>query len=346
VFWVLHGEEEFLRSEFLAKLKSELGDPSMADLNTMVLDGRRVTQSEIIYAADSIPFLTGKRLVLVEGLLSRLSADKKPGKSKKGPENAASGATQASSFLDELIAYLGRVPETTILVLVESQPLPSNHPLRSLSNELSAKGKVQEFRPLFAEKDGAARLNKWIRERAASKGLEIFAEVVQALAKSIGYDLRLMDQELEKLSAYAAGNKKLTAADVRQLVPYVREADIFEMVDAFGRRDVQQATRLLHQMLDEGNAPLYLLSMIVRQFRIMIQVKELRSLGFDLTGMARELKLHEFAVKKGLAQAQNFSSDQLLDMYYTLAELDAAIKTGKVQDVLALDLFIAELCAV
>lgn len=344
MFWVLHGEEEFLRSEFLAKMKAELGDPGMADLNTTALDGRRVTLSEIVYAGDSVPFLSGKRLVVVEGLLSRLSADKKPGKPRKGPERAAAAPPQAS-FLDELIAYLGRVPETTILVLVESQTLPPSHPLRALSKELSSRGKVQEFRPFSLEKDGGARLTRWIRDRAASKGLELSAEGVQGLATAIGHDLRLIDQELEKLSAYADGKKKLTMADVRQLVPYVREADIFEMVDAFGRRDTPKATRLLHQMLDEGKAPLYLLTMIVRQFRIMLQVKELRSLGFDPAGIAAELRLHEFAVKKGLAQAQNFSPDQLLDAYNALAELDAAIKTGKVQEVVGLDLFIAQLCS-
>jgi DNA polymerase-3 subunit delta len=133
----------------------------------------------------------------------------------------------------------------------------------------------------------------------------------------------------------------VSAQDVRRLVAYVAEADIFEMVDALGRRDIRRATALLHRMLDEGKAPLYLLAMIVRQFRIMIQVKELASLGANPDETSKRLRLHGYVVKKALAQARNFSFDELTSMYDSLAEYDAAIKTGKIDDDLALDLLIA-----
>ena len=345
MFWLLHGEDEFRRSEFLTKLKTGLGDPTTVEINTTVLDGRRVTLSEIIHACSAIPFLGTSRLVIVDGLLTHLGRAKKQSKRNKKGRSSKDITASANSTLKDLKEFLGRLPDTTVLVFVENQSLPSGHPLRSLTQGDSAVGKVREFRLFSASRrDGPDQLSRWIKDRARSKGVELSSDLVNILATYVGYDLRLMDQELEKLSVYAADTGKVSAADVRRLVPYVREADIFEMVDALGRRNTQKATVLLHRMLDEGKAPLYLLTMIVRQFRIMIQVKELNALGFNVAESAKQLRLHEFVVKKSLAQAQNFSFDQLSRIYDSLAESDAAIKTGKMNETLALDLLIAEVC--
>jgi len=64
--------------------------------------------------------------------------------------------------------------------------------------------------------------------------------------------------------------------------------------------------------------------------------------GFSATETARQLRLHEFVVKKCLEQARSVSIDQLCAIYFSLAEYDAAIKTGRISEMLALDLLIAE----
>ena len=353
MFWILHGEDEFRRSEFLADLKRDLGDPVMLDVNTTILDGRRITLRDIVHACDTVPFLSENRLVIVKDLLAHLQGGKKRGKgSKKASETETASSSEGAdsprtSFLKELQDYLRRLPDTTSLVFVESELLAAKHPLRSLAREDRDRGRIQEFRPFSAYgRDGPGQLARWIKNRAQDKGLELTSEAVQVLATHVGCDLRLMDQELEKLSAYADGQRAISGADIRQMVSSVREADIFEMVDALGQRDVRRATVLLHQMLDEGKAPLYLLTMIVRQFRIMIQVKELSTLGFSTAEAARQLRLHEFVVRKCLGQARSVSFEQLCSIYDSLAEYDAAIKTGRIDDTLALDLLIAEACAV
>jgi len=110
-----------------------------------------------------------------------------------------------------------------------------------------------------------------------------------------------------------------------------------------GRRDGQRAARLLHQLLDEGEHPLALLGMIVRQFRILIQVKELSERGLSQQDMAARLKLHPFVVKKAVRQAMNFSTEQLETIYRRLLETDVAIKTGQMDAVLALDMLVVGL---
>jgi DNA polymerase-3 subunit delta len=96
-------------------------------------------------------------------------------------------------------------------------------------------------------------------------------------------------------------------------------------------------------LLDAGEHPLALLGMIVRQFRILIQVKELTERGLSQQEMATRLRLHHFVVKKTMRQAMNFSMDQLEAIYGRLLETDVAIKTGQMDEMLALDMLVVGL---
>ena len=110
-------------------------------------------------------------------------------------------------------------------------------------------------------------------------------------------DLRLIDSEMSKLAVYA-GDRQVTQDDVRLLVPYAQDANIFDMVDALGHRRTAQAFRLLAQLRNEGAHPLYLLTMIVRQYRILVQVKDLMEQGLDLDNISRRIKLHSLPDQK------------------------------------------------
>jgi DNA polymerase-3 subunit delta len=132
---------------------------------------------------------------------------------------------------------------------------------------------------------------------------------------------------------------------VALLVPYAQEAVIFNAVDALGQRDGTKAALLLHNLLAHGNDPLYLLAMIVRQFRLLIQVKELANEGQSPADIAKTIKLHPFPTRKLYTQARNFTLEQLERVHKHLLKLDVQIKTGKINDVVALDLFIAGLAS-
>jgi DNA polymerase-3 subunit delta len=167
-------------------------------------------------------------------------------------------------------------------------------------------------------------------------------EAVQLLAALVGTDLRLLDQEIEKLLLYA-GDRQVTTDDVQALVSRARETSIFDLVDCVGRRQTDRALKLLHGLLDDGEAPLYLLTMLARQVRILIQVSELELSDMAPEAIAGRLKLHPFVVKKGLDQARNFRLDQLERAHERLVETDWAIKTGELDEVLALDMLVVAL---
>jgi DNA polymerase-3 subunit delta len=333
MFYVLHGEDEFSRSEVLAEMKAKMGDPTMADLNTTVLDGSKVTLAELMHTCDTVPFLADRRLVIVEGLLTRLEGEGR-GKADKGREQPA----WKKEYLEELTAYLKRLPETTRLVFLEGKSISPNHPVLKMALADKERGYTKEFRL-----PTSGKLRRWITDRVESKGGEIEASAAEELAAFVGSDLRLLDQELDKLISYVDGARPITKADVHLLVSYVQQANVFEMVDALGRRDGERAIKLLHRLLEDGEHPLSLLGMIVRQFRIMIQVKDLDERGVSPKKIGAQLGLHPFVAEKGLRQSQNFSMEQLETIYHKLLETDLAIKTGRMDQVLALDMLIVRL---
>jgi len=322
MFYIFHGPDELSRTEALAKLRDQMGDPSLAELNTTVLDGDSLTLGELREVCDALPFMSDRRLVIVHNYLTRL---KSSAKRKGGP-------------LDDLVDYLPTMPDSVRLIFVEAEALPKKHPVLKLADK-HEKGHVQDFGG-----PGRGELTGWVATRVETKGATIERPAADALAVAVGDDLRLLDSEIEKLAIYVGDERAITADDVELLVPYAGTANVFAMVDAIGRRDGRTALRLLHKLLDENAAPLYLLSMIVRQFRILIQAKELSAQGLASSTIAKRAGLHPFVAEKAGRQAMNFSMGQLEVIYARLLETDLAIKTGQMDDVLALDTLVAALC--
>jgi len=336
VFYVFHGENQFNLQEKLAALRRRLagGDPAMADLNTNVLEGSRLTMGELRHVCDAIPFLSDRRLVIVHGLLSRLApADK--GQEEDAPQKEEQDWKRRS--LQELADYLPQLAPSTRLVFVERETLRPNHPILEVAKELDT-GFIEHFK-LPGERD----LPAWIQERSRSAAQgQISSEAAALLAALVGPDLRLLDMEIEKLLLYAGG-RMVTTEDVQLLVSHAREASVFDLVDCVGRRETGRALRLLHRLLDEGEAPLKLLAMLARQIRILIQLREIGERESDPREVARELKLHPFVVQKGLLQARNFELAQLEAAHERVVQTDWAIKSGRSDAVLALDMLVVAL---
>jgi DNA polymerase-3 subunit delta len=341
VFYILHGDDEFSRAEQLAATRNKLadGDRSMADLNTSILNGNRCTIGELRHACDAVPFLAEHRLVIVEGLLTRLEPSRHRRRSGQGEQETPEWKKK---YLGELRDYLPNLPPSTMLVFLEDEGLPAAHPIVRLANQ-AAKEDGAFVKRYDRPKTG--ELSGWIRRRVAQREGAIEGDAATLLAALVGQDLRLLDQELEKLLLHADG-RPVTASDVQALVSRARETSIFDLVDAVGQRQADRALRLLHHILDDGEPALYILAMLARQIRILIQVKLLQERSLAQREVASRLKLHPYATEKASAQARNFTHDQLEAAHRELVKADWGIKTGQVEDVVALDLLVVALCRV
>ena len=336
MLYVLHGEDEFSRSEQLAKWKARLGDPVTASLSISVLDGRKLALAALIEACDTLPFMGKRRLVVVEGFWSRFEAP--PGGQAKGRQRKMPAADTA--LVSSLCEYLPGMPDTTRLVFVEDRALGPSNPAVSILSKDKEQVLVREYRP-----PSGRDLGRWIEHRVTAKEGAITREAAQELANLVGANLRQLDQELEKLLAHANFERSVTKEDVHALVAARPMVSVFDLVDAIGLRQGERALRCLHELLDAGAAPLYLLHMIQRQFRILLQAKELRSQGAGVGEIQSELGIrHSFVVEKALRQASRFSLTRLESIFVHLVDLEQAIKTGRIADLLALDMLVAESC--
>lgn len=338
MFYILHGDEEFARTSELAGMRAQLAeaDEAMAGLNTTILDGKHLTMGELRHACDTVPFLYDRRLVIVHGLLSWL-VQRKAGKGAGAQEGEPPASRRA--FLAELAGYLPNLPDTTRLVFMEEQALKATHPIMKVAEEQHETGKahIREFRRLMGPE-----LFNWIQKRARGRGGDISWDACREMVELAGDDLRTLGLELDKLLLYA-GDRQVSEDDVRLLTSRTREADVFELVDCVGRRQADRALRQLHQLLDDNEPPLRLLAMLARQVRILIQVSELRDEGMSQSAIAKRLKLHRYVVQKGAAQAFNFTMAQLESAHKLLVQTDWMIKTGEMEDVLALDMLVVDL---
>jgi DNA polymerase-3 subunit delta len=329
--YLLHGPDDFALAEFIAGLKAKLGDPATADLNTTVLDGRTVTLPELKSIANTMPFLAPQRLVIIEGWLTKLLS--KGEVSEEESESAS--ASSAKETLAQLAEYLPAVPPTTALVLAEKRALPErNALLKALT------GKDWAMIKFFDLPKGEG-LVKWIMARAKAEGGAFEREAAQALAAAES-DPRALGHEITKLLTYVNFARPVELADVETLTPMGGEAKIFDMVDAIGQRRGPAAVRELHKLLDKEE-PLYILSMIVRQFRLMLQAKELLEARTSENDISQTLGLHPFPTKKICEQARAFTLPALERIYRRLLDYDEDLKTGKVESATALDTLVVSL---
>lgn len=340
MWYVFHGPNTLARDEEIARMKARLGEADIASLNTTVVE-RGAPVGELIAACDAMPFLADKRLVLAPGWLSGLGGSK----AKARKESA-----EPKSPLDALLAYLPGMPDTARLVFAEESLLPENHALLRLAADKSTGGVAKAF---GLPADPA----RWVVERAKSKGGEISPQAAHALATKINrgstndrdhadvdsrtYLLKL-DNELEKLVSYALG-RRIESKDVDALVQDEDVADIFKFIDAISLRDADSAYRVVRGVLARGESPLVVLSHLARQTRLLLQAKDYPALTPDQ--LAQTIGVHPFVAKKAAQQSERFSEAQLESALEALLDADIAIKTGRMDDVTALDLVVAALCS-
>lgn len=324
VIFILHGDDKMAIEAFIDVLSSRMGDPSMAELNTTHLDGRLASDEDIRTAALAIPFLSDRRLVILANPLARLT-------------NPASH--------ERFIKLLDSLPDTTAFVLVIEDHsnyrgwgvLKTEH---WLMKWVPTAGK-RVFEHGYSLPD-AREMPGWIIKQAKAAGGKFTQEAALALADHTGSDTALASQEIEKLLTYVNGHQRAVEMDdVELLVVTGGPVSVFKMVEALAERSSRQSVRLLNALLADTD-PSHIFGLIVRQFRFLVQIREILDEGGDQNQVVREIKSLTYA-RQYVSQARLFTQAELDAVHHRLLELDEAIKTSQISDELALELLVAEI---
>ena len=151
-----------------------------------------------------------------------------------------------------------------------------------------------------------------------------------------------IDKELEKLICYTMGKDVIEASDVETVCSGRTENKIFDMVNAIAERNQKKALELYYDLLALKEPPMRILFLITRQFQILLQVKEMRRLGFDNKSMASKIGIPEFAVRRNLVQAKAFTGTELRQALEDGVSAEEAVKTGRMAEQLAVEVFLIQ----
>jgi DNA polymerase-3 subunit delta len=331
IVYILHGEDEYSIAQTIQTLEGRLGDPATAALNTTRLEGAAFQPEQISMLAGTMPFLGERRLVIISNGLTKLAH-------KEAQER--------------FLAELEKLPASAAVILAENSTLKPlvkkdkdgkiinvEHWMVAWANQNPDKAWVK----LFGLPVGSD-WNKRIQAMAAEAGGTFKTEAAQMLYFLVDGDLRLAEQEVRKLTAYVAYQRPVEAADVEALTADVNQGDIFKLVDALGGQDPRFALSMLRRLLEYQDY-FSIFGMIVRQFRLLIQVSEILEQGGGKREVERMLKPtgNAFLANRLMTQARRFSFAELVRIYHRLLECDVALKTGQMSGELALEMLVVSL---
>jgi len=383
----IYGEDTFRSRKKLKELKDKFIreiDPAESSLTT--LDGKTAKAKEIIDCFGARSLLAKKRMTVIENLFfnkNRVAFEEIFNYLKKVHPIRNSGGT----FPPEAGQPLADNPEAkqwgvisngartgkddNIIIFWESaiktktasnkknaflldssgkeNPLPKI--LQPLFNFLARQPYAQEFKLL-----SNIELAAWIKKEVETRGAMITNQAAQTLISLAGNDLWQINNEIDKLINYEAGQeaklltpsqvqktKTISEEAIKQLVKGKFDENIFALTDALSNRNRKLASELLGQQYEAGLSDGYLLSMITRQFRILLQVRQALDSRFSSRKIITALKLHPFVAQKSINQVRNFNLASLKSALNKLVEIDYLVKTGQAEAQTLLNLFIQKI---
>lgn len=310
--YLIHGKEELLLERALRRLKDMVAAEGEADLDFDTFDGSKVRGEDVVTAANTLPFLSARRLVVVRDVDQMSSED------------------QAV-----LTAYVADPSPTACLVLVAASLAKNTR----LYKALDAADAISEYAaPKRSELPG------WVVALFKTKGRSISREGAEALVRAVGKDLRKMESEADKVIAYAGEKTELGAEDVEAVVTETAPTSIFEFLDALGARQGAQALMLLDDLLDGGEPLQGIHAMTLRHIRGLIGAQALRARGAAMGEMMRELKMADWQIRNLARQADRFRADELVQALKDAAEVEMRMKTSQGDPRLVFERWVVGVC--
>ena len=303
--YLLYGEESFLKQSYKKKLKEAVaGDDTM---NYNYFEGKGLDVNELISLSDTMPFFSDKRLIIIED----------------------SGFFKTSS--EALADYLPMIPDTTCIVFVEDAVDKRNR----LFKKVKELGHAAEMK-----RQDSAQLARWAGTILAQNGRKITGSTMNLFLERTGDDMENIRMELEKLISYTMGSDVVTTEDVEAVTTVQVTNKLFDMVNAIVTRKTRLAMDLYEDLLTLKEPPMRILFLIARQFNQLLLVKEMTAKGTDRGTIASKLKIPPFVAGKVSAQAGAFTREQILSYVKGCVEAEEAVKTGKMNDRMAVELLI------
>ncbi len=310
--YVLFGEEAYLHQEYLAALSQRLLEGAPRDFNFDVFQADNDGLLEALSQARTLPMMTSCRVVVLQGIQQLRKAD-----------------------VRQLEQYAEAPSESTALICTSTDPDIKKVPRTLQQNAVT----------IACKRLNSNQLHDWVGRAAGRQRVRISEAAVEAFLQDQDNDLFLLSRELDKMCTYAGPDGHIEPADVHTVCYASRQQSIFALSDALGSRQIPQAFHVLEQLLQQGEAPLLIFSMIVRHLRLLWSVKALTQQRQDTGRIAKTLGLPAHICRQMVAHSRQMSSAQIQRLYQTAVEADLAFKTSNKPPQAVLERLVLALCS-
>ncbi|MGE4345041.1 MAG: DNA polymerase III subunit delta [Geoalkalibacter sp.] len=292
----LYGDEPFLVDQAWQRIVARAVAPEARDFNLQVFNGRDLKPEEVLDSCRTFPVFAPQRVVSVKDA-GQLDADS----------------------LSRFISYL-RDPLPETILLFQGEKIDGR---LAFFKEFKKRGTLVEFKRLRGE-----QVANFVKNHARSVDKNFTEEALALFCRRVDGSLGEIQAELNKLCTYAGDKPLIDVDDVEKVVTDTRNENIFDLVNAIGRRRPSEALGILDRMIQDGEPPLRILAMIVRHFRMIWQAAEMDRLGMSRREMASRLKINPYFVEGLIGQGRRFSRSEYRQAFVRFQETDLALKSS------------------
>jgi DNA polymerase-3 subunit delta len=310
---LLAGSESFLVDRAVAALRKAVVGESPTGFNEDVLAGQGLDGNRLVGIARTLPMMASHRWVLVRGV------DK-----------------MAAAELEPLIAYFADPSPSTCLVLTAEK-----------LDKRSRFGKAAAKADLVTSADAmrGAALAGFAQAEARARGHQLTPDTTRALLDAVGEDLAALDDALERLSLYVGAGAPIDHGAVEACVSRLRTETIWALVDGVSARDAARTLGAATSLLKDRQAPLYILSMVARQLRMVARMSDGLAQGMRPEDSARAAGAPPFKARELTESARRFTLTSLAHAFETVAATDRALKGSRRPEDAVLVEALLSLCA-
>ncbi|MDF0480504.1 DNA polymerase III subunit delta [Vagococcus sp. PNs007] len=316
--YLVLGEERYLSDMFKQALLDRIVKTEDDELNTASFDMKETTLAYALEEANTIPFFGEYRLVGVENPFF-LTGEK----NKSGIEHNT----------DELITYLEDPSLSTVLVFYA--PYEKLDERKKIVKLLKKKAIL-----IDASKMEERDVKNYTQQVIKNEGYEISPEAFELFLHLTDMELSKIMGELTKIFLFASDTKQITKDMVENLVPKSLEHNIFAMINYVVAGQSDKALMLYKDLLLQGEETIKINSILIGQFRLLLQLKIMQANGYQQSNMLDVIGGHPFRIKKGIQQVKAFDLEELKSILGELVENDYKMKTGQLSKELVFELFI------
>ena len=309
--YLLYGEEDYLRRQYRDKLKTALSGEEDS-MNCHCFEGKDISVGELIDLAETMPFFAPRRVIIIEN----------SGLFKHGGE--------------QLAEYLKEPAETAFFVLAEKEVDKRS----KLFKSVSVKGRAVEFK---AQDENV--LKRWVLGSLKRENKKITERDLEFFLEKTGTGMENISKELEKLICYCMDKDVIGRADIAAVCTRQINNQIFDMMNAIAEKRQKEAMELYYDLLTLKEPPMRILFLLARQFNLLLQVKELKKKGYPVKTIGENVGLPGFVAGKYVNQAARFSAKDLRKAVTDCVEAEEAVKTGRMNDVLSVELLLVKYSA-